>query len=129
MLPQYSNGGIISQEKLIAYCGLACDECPAFKAFAANDEELRKKAAKEWSEIYKADIKPEDINCTGCTSEDGIKFRHCFECKIRSCCKAHDLENCTHCDDYACDLISGFLEAVPEAKENLGSIRKDMEEP
>lgn len=83
-------------------------------------------AAKEWSELYKADIKPEDIACTACTPEDGVKFRHCFECKVRSCCKTRDLENCAYCDDYACDLVSGILDAVPEAKETLDEIRKSL---
>ncbi len=116
----------MSEEKLIAHCGLACHECPAFKAFANDDESLRIEAAKEWSEIYKADIKPEDINCSGCLNDDGAKFRHCFECKIRSCCKTKDVENCAHCDDFACDLVSGLLDMVPEAKENLEAIRKDL---
>ena len=47
----------------IAYCGLDCETCEARLATMHNDNELRKKIAKEWSELNHAEITPEMINC------------------------------------------------------------------
>ncbi|MCL2144100.1 MAG: DUF3795 domain-containing protein [Endomicrobia bacterium] len=97
-----------------AYCGLDCLECDAFKATANNDDALREATAKNWSDMYNADIKPEQINCTGCKS-DGIKVFHCSNCKIRACNIAKDIGNCSSCQDYPCDdeayVVSHSLDA------------------
>ncbi len=37
--------------KYIAYCGLDCETCEAREATITNDDELRAKVAKEWSEL------------------------------------------------------------------------------
>ena len=36
-------------EKMIAFCGLNCRECPAFIATQKDDDEARKKISKEWA--------------------------------------------------------------------------------
>ena len=51
-------------EEIIAYCGLFCHECGAFQAPRDNDNEKRALVAQKWSKEFKADLKPEDINCT-----------------------------------------------------------------
>lgn len=53
-------------ERLIAYCGLVCNECPAYLATQADDDSERTKIAAEWSEAFGSDFKKEDINCDGC---------------------------------------------------------------
>ena len=53
----------------IAYCGLNCETCDARIATVNNDDELRKKVAKEWSELNKVTITLDMINCTGCRIE------------------------------------------------------------
>ena len=70
---------------MIAYCGLNCSKCEAYLATQENDDGKREKTAHAWSKLYQAEIKPAQINCTGCTS-DGIKFFHCDRCDIRQCC-------------------------------------------
>ena len=108
--------------KMIASCGLICTECPAFLAHKNNDEKLRIKTAKQWSKEFKADIKPENINCVGCLEKDGILFHHCLECKIRACCLEKNIPNCAHCDDYGCELITEFFDCVQEAEKVLDKI-------
>ena len=105
--------------KMISYCGLNCAACPARTAFLTNDEELRKKTAEEWSKIYNADIRPESINCTGCSGE-GVKFPHCEHgCEIRKCAGPRNIANCGECPEYTCERIEEFFKFVPEAKANL----------
>lgn len=50
---------------LIAYCGLNCEECEAYKATINNDDELRGKVAKEWSNLNNVKITKEMINWKG----------------------------------------------------------------
>ena len=43
----------------IAYCGLDCEFCEARIATVNSDDDLRKKVAKEWTELNGVDITPE----------------------------------------------------------------------
>ena len=54
-------------DKIIGVCGLTCTECPAYQATLKDDDKERKRVAEMWSKEYGAEIKPEDINCDGCT--------------------------------------------------------------
>jgi len=64
-------------EKMISFCGLCCTECPVFLATQKNDNNERKKVAKEWSKLYNIEVKAEDVNCDGCLAETGRLFGHC----------------------------------------------------
>ncbi|KYK29632.1 MAG: hypothetical protein AYK23_01490 [Candidatus Proteinoplasmatales archaeon SG8-5] len=108
--------------KIIGVCGIVCTECPAYKATQADDDGLRAKTATEWSQAYGADIKPEHINCDGCTTP-GRKIHHCSECEMRACGIAKGLENCGKCAEYACQKLEEFFKMVPEAKETLDDER------
>ena len=47
----------------IAYCGLDCEACEARLATVNNDNELRIKVSKEWSELNGVEIAPEMKSC------------------------------------------------------------------
>ena len=113
-------------DEMIAYCGLMCTECPAYIATRDDNDDLRRKTAEDWSEEFKAEIKPEDINCDGCIVTGGRHFAHCGMCEIRKCGIERAIENCAHCPDYACDKLTGFFEVVPAARTRLDGIRKDL---
>jgi Protein of unknown function (DUF3795) len=78
-------------EKLLAYCGINCDECPARIATVENDDALRQKTAEEWYKLYANilesfgihSLKPEDINCCGCRSEQG-NLSHAQPARLKS---------------------------------------------
>lgn len=42
--------------KFIAFCGLNCETCEARLATVSDDDEMRSKVAKEWSELNNAEI-------------------------------------------------------------------------
>ena len=50
-------------EKIIAYCGLNCYNCPVFLATKNDDDVAREKTAAMWAEQFGFDLKPEDIKC------------------------------------------------------------------
>lgn len=111
---------------MISYCGLTCTKCPAFTATQKDDHQKRIDVARSWSEEFKAEIKPEDINCDGCMSEGGRLFNHCKVCTIRKCGQAKHIENCAHCNEYPCRELSFIINAVPDAKATLEEIRKNI---
>jgi hypothetical protein len=107
-------------KQLIACCGLDCEFCDARIATVNNDNELREKTAKMWSETYNAPhITTESINCMGCRT-DGMKFGHCNVCEIRICVNKKDLNTCGDCIDLdTCPVVGPVLQHVPDAKVNL----------
>ena len=111
--------------EMIANCGIVCTQCPAFIATQENDDTLRQKTAAEWSEMFQADIKAEDINCLGCLSQTEPLFSHCFECEIRKCCQEKQVANCAECSQFPCKKITDFMAMVPEAKAKLEELRKN----
>ncbi len=111
---------------MIAFCGLVCNECPAFIATKEDDDVRRKETAEEWSKQFNTSIKPEDINCEGCVSNSEVLFSHPRLCEIRKCGQEKGIMNCAHCDEYACDRLNEFFRSVPSAKVTLDSIRKTL---
>ena len=111
-------------EKIVAYCGLTCSECPAYIARKTNDNEMRKKAVDAWSsDDFPLTI--EEINCEGCISE-GELFKHCFVCEVRKCGTEKEVANCAYCTEYPCEKLEGlwnFLQ-TPQARETLDGIKK-----
>jgi len=113
-------------DRMVGSCGIVCTECPAFIAYRTDDQELRKKTAVEWSKMYGATIEPEEINCVGCQTTEGIHISHCAECDIRECSQqTHQIANCGLCTDYPCDRIEKFFEFVPPCREVLDEINSD----
>jgi hypothetical protein len=109
----------MSDKKLTGACGIVCSECGAFLATKNNDPALRKKTAEEWSKMFNVDIKPESIDCVGCTTPAGPHFHHCSVCAIRACSRRKNIENCGRCPDYPCNTLDGVFKMVPEAKTTL----------
>jgi len=110
-------------ETIISKCGLFCNDCPAFIAYTNDDQDLRVKTAVEWAEQFKAELKPENINCSSCLSTAEPLFSHCHQCEVRKCAFARGVENCAVCNDFGCEAISKFMAAAPTIKENLEMLR------
>jgi len=112
------------RDKMIAYCGLVCSDCPTLIATQKNDDKMREETAKKWSEMFHADIKPADINCDGCPTDSASLFNYCAQCEIRKCAREKGVKNCAYCADYPCKKLTAFLKDAPEAKAVLDGIRK-----
>ena len=113
-------------DRMIAYCGLVCTDCPAFIATQQDDQEALKRVAAQWSEEFNSDITPEFCVCDGCLAFDGRLCGHCSECEIRACGIERKVLNCGHCDDYACEKLEKFFGFVPDAKTALDQIRQSL---
>ncbi|UCF79870.1 MAG: DUF3795 domain-containing protein [Candidatus Eiseniibacteriota bacterium] len=111
---------------MIGVCGLTCTECPAFLATQKNDDKERARVAEMWNKEFKANLKAEDINCTGCQSTGDNVFSHTKVCEIRKCGREQAVVTCGHCGDYGCDKITEFFKMAPDAKMTLDNIRKDL---
>ena len=107
-------------KEFIAYCGLNCETCEARLATIKDDDALRRQVAAEWSELNKAEITPEMINCTGCRIE-GVKTPYCESlCPVRKCARSRDYENCGSCDELeTCAKVGTILKNSEEARRNL----------
>jgi len=113
-------------EEMIAFCGLACHECPALLATKANDDEKRAEVAQLWSKQFNADIKQADINCDGCHSDGENIFGHCKVCEIRKCAKEKSVNNCAYCDEYSCEKLGMVFNMMPDAKKRLDDIKSKL---
>ena len=104
----------------IAYCGLDCETCEARIATVNHDDVMRRKIAKEWSELNGVEITPEMINCAGCRIE-GVKTLYCDAlCPIRQCALARGVETCGSCGDMeACEKVGAIIGNNPEAMRRL----------
>ncbi|MBQ9874116.1 MAG: DUF3795 domain-containing protein [Thermoguttaceae bacterium] len=107
-------------KELIAFCGLDCEKCEARLATLNNDEKLRRKVAKLWSEWNNVEIPPEAINCVGCRI-DGAKTPYCESlCPIRQCALEKKVETCGSCPDMeACEKLEPILKNNPDVLKNL----------
>jgi hypothetical protein len=114
-------------DKIIGVCGITCTDCPAYKATRADDDAEREKVAETWSKEFNAELKPEDINCDGCTALEGKHFGYCGQCEIRACGLGKEVDNCAHCSDYACEKLGKFFEMVPQARETLDGIKAGLD--
>lgn len=113
---------------MIAYCGLACHECPAYIATKNDDRIKQGQIARLWSELFETVMKPEDVICDGCLSEDGRHFSHCKLCKIRACAIEKRADNCAFCLDYPCEKIGFIFKSVPDTHRGLEAYTEDPAE-
>lgn len=110
-------------DRIIAYCGIVCSDCPSYiHTQTGNMEELEKLAARTREEQGIADATAESVMCDGCLG-DGRKIAYCAECGVRACGVSRGVANCAECADYACETLEGFFKMVPGARDVLDGLR------
>ena len=107
-------------KQTIAYCGLDCEKCDAYVATKNDDQALREKTAKIWSEWNKVTILPEHIRCEGCRT-DGVKFVYCDAlCPVRQCAIRKNVGTCGDCVELdSCPTVGKVFESAPDARERI----------
>lgn len=113
--------------RIIAMCGLVCDDCVAFIATQKDDDEMRQKVVEAWSTEGER-LKLEDVDCDGCTKGKRL-HSFCAVCDVRLCGLQRNIENCAYCNEFPCDKLEklwGNFQTVSgeKAKANLEEIRK-----
>ena len=104
----------------IACCGLDCETCEARLATVNNDDALRAKVAKLWSDLNGVEITPEMINCVGCRI-NGVKTPYCESlCPIRQCALGRGVETCGDCSEMeSCEKLGPITEHNSDALKRL----------
>lgn len=123
-------------EPIIAFCGLPCGDCPAYRATQAEDAEMLEQVLVQWRKAFDAPhLTVADISCDGCRPDEGRLCGYCRICKIRPCAKKRGIPNCGYCDEYACaelerilaicDQLDGFWGYVRRTRATLEAIRAE----
>jgi hypothetical protein len=118
-----------TMDTMIAYCGLACDNCPVHLATLEQDPVKRQTMTTGIAQIcrekYGLNLQPQDVkDCDGCRSATGRLFSGCANCEIRKCALDRKVSSCAFCDDYACPQLLKHFETDPHARIRLEQIRK-----
>ena len=113
--------------RMIAMCGLVCNDCIAFIATQKNDDKLREKVVQAWS-TEEERLRLEDVDCDGCIAGKRL-HSFCQVCDVRKCGLQRDIENCAYCSEFPCGKLEklwGSFRTVSgeEAKANLIEIRR-----
>ena len=112
-------------KEMIAFCGLACHDCPTYLATQMDDDEKRIKIAKQWSQKYEKhkNLRPEEIICDDCLTENGNLFKTCRVCPVRACGIERQVTNCAYCEGYPCQKLEGIFNIAPESKKKLDEMK------
>jgi Protein of unknown function (DUF3795) len=118
-------------DEQIACCGLACRGCPIYLATREQDpkkkREMRAQIARQINDLYKENLRAEDVtDCDGCKAKGGRLFSGSRTCEIRKCAGQKGVENCAHCNGYACAKLEKFFVTDPDARKRLGAIRNAL---
>jgi hypothetical protein len=114
--------------KIIAICGLVCNDCIAYVATQKNDGKLREKVIEAWSTETER-LKPSDIDCDGCQAGKRI-YKFCSTCEVRKCGLERCVANCGYCTEYyLCEKLERLWKdfrtvSGEEAKASLDNVRK-----
>ena len=99
----------------IAYCGLYCGACSFKQAFLQKDRE-HLNHMPGYYDGYKNIPLEED--CPGCRMEN-----ICGDCPIRDCARAKDIEWCSQCEDFPCNILKNFAhDGKPHHEETLENL-------
>lgn len=107
-------------DKMIGYCGIDCSRCDVYIATINDDDELREKTAKLWSDLNRVTITPDMLNCVGCRC-DGVKTYFCSDmCEIRKCAEAREYDSCCSCGEApTCKKLAMIITDNEEARKNV----------
>ena len=107
---------ILVNKKILAYCGLYCEQCSFKLAHDENDIKylISIPNSFEFKELTA-------YNCQGCKSDYCI----CGFCKMKPCASAKGIDSCADCEDFPCEHIVAFEnDGWPHHKDAIENLRK-----
>lgn len=111
--------------RMIGYCGIDCDKCPAYGASLNGNEEELERIASEWSQDS-VRFTADDVRCYGCHAGSEHVASFCSDCDVRTCAQKHGFGTCAECIDYPCDKLDNPHGMDPSAKELLDTLNKEI---
>jgi len=90
----------------------------------STDPALKERVANAWRTLYKLDVSPEALVCSGCLSLEGPVFAACKECWVRECVLSKGIAHCGLCEQFPC----AELERVQAQYDGLERLAETMSE-
>ena len=107
--------------RLLAYCGLYCEQCSARSAFLERDPRHLDAFPSQYRKA-RGDLS--DYDCEGCKGRN-----LCGPCVIKDCASPRGFDHCGECPDFPCEKLAAFendgMRHHAEAVENLRNIREN----
>ncbi len=136
---------------MIAYCGIDCAKCPAYR-LPRLGEKLHMKGLFQW--LLKSGMKRarkrrkqvppgdksvehlyEDLNryiiCDGCATIDARCLKGCLQCPVRCCAMETGVVNCAYCDKFPCERLKSCwkMTVFKDAQPRLEKLRAKLGSP
>ena len=105
-------------QEILTKCGYRCDLCFAYKENIEKQDQ-RAILSDGWFEIYGFRIEPQNIMCEGCVSSENPVLID-KNCPVRPCVVAKSLANCSECEDYICEDLSGRIVNRKNIEDKIG---------
>jgi hypothetical protein len=111
-------------DKMIAYCGIVCTECEAFKATQSGEPNALEKVAASWREQFDSSITAASIACDGCLADSETLCSYCSVCPLRVCALQRQETNCAYCAEFErCEKLETYFSHAPHMREVLTNMR------
>lgn len=116
----------LGTDKMISYCGIDCSKCESYLATQTDSDVERKKIAEQCRIDFNVNLKPEEINCNGCKSDDAkCSFAETL-CEIRKCNMEKSQPYCSVCSEYKCEKLENIIASAPAIGEALEALCRDL---
>ena len=121
--------------RMIAYCGIDCAKCPAYR-FPRLGEKLHMKGL--FQGLLKRGMKSKglpvpdgEVICDGCTAIDARCLKPCLECAVRCCAMETGVAHCALCDKFPCERLQGIwkITVFRDAQPRLERLRAKLGAP
>ncbi|MCD8138674.1 MAG: DUF3795 domain-containing protein [Planctomycetaceae bacterium] len=105
--------------KMLAYCGIYCEQCSARVAFTERDWKHLEMFPSRFT-AGRPDLS--EYDCEGCKGRN-----LCGPCGIKDCASGRNLDSCADCGEFPCAMLVAFeTDGIPHhrwAVDNLRRIR------
>ncbi len=104
------------EKENVAPCGVYCEGCVVYKA--SDNPHLAEAIAENM------DVRPEEAQCDGCRSEDGIISVLSTDevCPTYECVQDKGVEFCYECDDYPCAKLYSCQNSPPPHNSKINNL-------